>query len=172
MQDDDGKSVVLMKYENNWISRINIVENWTGKMQITYISIPNAIHCYCTKLSNMTNMGTYCFKHTIPPFQFIDKVIIYTWLLIGVFFWVFFTKAVATDNKSISQHMKATDVSWKVTDKKKVSLTCCLYKYLWIFNGKWLIKSRNIIIVMKNKEFEIQTIYYRSGESENNFVTL
>lgn len=122
MQDDDGKSVVLMKYENNWISRINIVENWTGKMQITYISIPNAIHCYCTKLSNMTNMGTYCFKHTIPPFHFIDKVIIYTWLLIGVFLGFFFTKAVATDNKSISQHMQATDVSWKVTDEKKYRL--------------------------------------------------
>lgn len=120
MQDDDGKSVVLlMKYENNWIGRINIVENWTGKMQITCILIPNAIRCYCTKLSNMTNMGTYCFKHTIPPFHFIDKVIIYTWLLIGCFFWVFFTKAVATDNKSISQHMQATDVSWKVTDIKK-----------------------------------------------------
>lgn len=89
MQDDDGKSVVLMKYENNWIGPINIVENWTGKMQITCILIPNAIRCYCTKLSNMTNMGTYCFKHTIPPFHFIDKVIIYTWLLIG-FFAVFF----------------------------------------------------------------------------------
>lgn len=122
MQDDDGKSVVLMKYENKWISRINIVENWTGKMQITCILIPNAIRCYCTKLSNMTNMGTYCFKHTIPPFHFIDKVIIYTWLLIGVFLGVFFTKAVETDNKSISQHMQATDVSWKVTDEKKYRL--------------------------------------------------
>lgn len=120
MQDDDGKSVVLLKYENNWIGPINIVENWTGKMQITCILIPNAIRCYCTKLSNMTNMGTYCFKHTIPPFHFIDKVIIYTWLLIGFFCcFFFFTKAVATDNKSISQHMQATDVSWKVTDIKK-----------------------------------------------------
>lgn len=167
MQDDDGKSVVLMKYENNWISRINIVENWTGKMQITCILIPNAIRCYCTKLSNMTNMGTYCFKHTIPPFHFIDKVIIYTWLPIGFFFWFFFFTKAVNFTAYAGDRCILKSYRWK-----KVSLTCCLYKYLWIFNGKWLIKSRNIIIVMKNKEVEIQTIYYRSGESENNFVTL